>query len=105
MMTHMLCATSSSIDETTSGIISVSTKITSSVFYFTLLTSCLCLSALPDALCNLDIPVIDMELDGIFDLPHIAPFRNSVALLESTGNKAAVAAVVESEEESESTVL
>ncbi|CAJ1079970.1 rho GTPase-activating protein 44-like isoform X5 [Xyrichtys novacula] len=52
-----------------------------------------------DALCNLDIPVIDVDLDGIFDLPHISPFRNSVALLESTNNKA------EMEEESESTVL
>ncbi|KAM7370420.1 hypothetical protein PAMP_009972 [Pampus punctatissimus] len=52
-----------------------------------------------DSLCNLDIPIINMELDGIFDLPHISPFRNSVALLESTNNRA------ESEEESESTVL
>ncbi|XP_059180906.1 rho GTPase-activating protein 44-like [Centropristis striata] len=52
-----------------------------------------------DSLCNLDIPVIDMELDGILDLPHTFPFRNSLALLESTYNKA------ESEEESESTVL
>ncbi|XP_073345667.1 rho GTPase-activating protein 44-like [Pagrus major] len=52
-----------------------------------------------DSLCNLDIPIIDVDLDGIFDLPHISPFRNSVALLESTGNRA------ESEEESESTVL
>lgn len=56
-------------------------------------------SAPPDSLCNLDIPIINVELDGIFDLPHISPFRNSVALLESTGNRA------ESEEESESTVL
>lgn len=47
----------------------------------------------------MDIPIINMELDGIFDLPHISPFRNSVALLESTNNRA------ESEEESESTVL
>nr|XP_020505472.1 rho GTPase-activating protein 44-like isoform X4 [Labrus bergylta] len=52
-----------------------------------------------DALCNLDIPVIDVDLDGIFDLPHIAPFRNSLALLESKKKRA------ESEEESESTVL
>ncbi|XP_034564084.1 rho GTPase-activating protein 44-like [Notolabrus celidotus] len=52
-----------------------------------------------DALCNLDIPVIDVDLDGIFDLPHISPFRNSVALFGSTNYKA------ESEEESESTVL
>ncbi|XP_060951148.1 rho GTPase-activating protein 44-like [Limanda limanda] len=52
-----------------------------------------------DCLCNLDIPFINMELDGIFDLPHIAPFRNSVALLGLTKARA------ESEEESESTVL
>ncbi|XP_039991002.1 rho GTPase-activating protein 44-like [Xiphias gladius] len=52
-----------------------------------------------DSLCNLDIPVINMELDGIFDLPHISPFRNSVALLELAHSRA------ESEEESESTVL
>ncbi|KAM4524108.1 rho GTPase-activating protein 44-like isoform 2-T3 [Odontesthes bonariensis] len=52
-----------------------------------------------DSLCNLDIPIIDMELDGIFDLTHISPFRNSVALLESTSSRA------DSEEESESTVL
>ena len=57
------------------------------------------LSSPPDSLCNLDIPIIDVELDGIFDLTHISPFRNSVALLESTGIRA------ESEEESESTVL
>ncbi|XP_029311840.1 rho GTPase-activating protein 44-like isoform X4 [Cottoperca gobio] len=52
-----------------------------------------------DCLCNLDIPIIDLDLDCIFDLPHISPFRNSVALLESTNYRA------ESEEESESTVL
>ncbi|KAG7219831.1 hypothetical protein INR49_005853 [Caranx melampygus] len=52
-----------------------------------------------DSLCNLDIPVINMELDGLLDLPHISPFRNSVALLELSNNRA------ESEEESESTVL
>ncbi|XP_034073370.1 rho GTPase-activating protein 44-like isoform X4 [Gymnodraco acuticeps] len=52
-----------------------------------------------DCLCNLDIPIIDVELNCIFDLPHISPFRNSVALREPTGFKA------ESEEESESTVL
>lgn len=55
-------------------------------------------SPLTDSFCNLDIPVIDMELDGIFDLPHIAPFRNSVALMQSTNG-------TESEDESESTVL
>ncbi|XP_069016172.1 rho GTPase-activating protein 44-like isoform X3 [Embiotoca jacksoni] len=53
-----------------------------------------------DSLCNLDIPVINMELDGIFDLTHISPFRNSVALLESTNIRAD-----SEEEESESTVL
>ncbi|XP_051273545.1 rho GTPase-activating protein 44 isoform X8 [Dicentrarchus labrax] len=52
-----------------------------------------------DSLCNLDIPIINVELDGIFDFDGISPFRNSVALLESTSNRA------ESEEESESTVL
>ncbi|XP_041830177.1 rho GTPase-activating protein 44-like isoform X4 [Melanotaenia boesemani] len=52
-----------------------------------------------DSLCNLDIPIIDMELDGIFDLTHISPFRNSVALLNSTNSRA------DSDDESESTVL
>ncbi|XP_024140838.1 rho GTPase-activating protein 44 isoform X3 [Oryzias melastigma] len=52
-----------------------------------------------DTFCNLDIPVIDMELDGILDLAHISPFRNLVTLLESTSSRA------DSEEESESTVL
>ncbi|XP_035468872.1 rho GTPase-activating protein 44-like isoform X7 [Scophthalmus maximus] len=52
-----------------------------------------------DSLCNLDIPVIDMELDSIFDLAHISPFRNSVALLGLTKTRA------ESEEETESTML
>ncbi|XP_008435685.1 rho GTPase-activating protein 44-like isoform X5 [Poecilia reticulata] len=52
-----------------------------------------------DSLCNLDIPVINMELDSIFDLTHISPFRNSEALLLSPKSKA------DSEEESESTVL
>ncbi|KAM6898686.1 rho GTPase-activating protein 44-like [Lycodopsis pacificus] len=52
-----------------------------------------------DCLCNLDIPVINVDLDGIFDLPHISPFRNSFALFESTSSRA------EPEEESESTVL
>ncbi|XP_033975029.1 rho GTPase-activating protein 44-like isoform X3 [Trematomus bernacchii] len=52
-----------------------------------------------DCLCNLDIPIIDVELNCIFDLTHISPFRNSVALREPTGFRA------ESEEESDSTVL
>lgn len=59
----------------------------------------LVLSVLPDSLCNLDIPVINMELDSIFDLTHISPFRNSVAQLESANSKE------DSEDESESTVL
>ncbi|XP_028287008.1 rho GTPase-activating protein 44-like isoform X1 [Parambassis ranga] len=52
-----------------------------------------------DSLCNLDIPIINMELDGIFDLTYVYPFKNSVALLETTNSRA------DSEEESESTVL
>uniref|UniRef100_A0A3P9IH57 Rho GTPase-activating protein 44 n=1 Tax=Oryzias latipes TaxID=8090 RepID=A0A3P9IH57_ORYLA len=52
-----------------------------------------------DTFCNLDIPVIDMELESILDLAHISPFRNLVTLLESTNSRA------DSEEESESTVL
>ncbi|KAM4623290.1 rho GTPase-activating protein 44-like [Polymixia lowei] len=52
-----------------------------------------------DSFCNLDIPIINVELDGIFDEPRIAPYRNSVAVVESFYNKA------ESEEDSESTVL
>ncbi|KAM6951893.1 rho GTPase-activating protein 44-like isoform 2-T2 [Aplochiton taeniatus] len=51
-----------------------------------------------DSLCNLDIPIINVELDGIFDEPYIAPYRNSVATVELT-HKA------ESEEETESTIL
>ncbi|XP_046888199.1 rho GTPase-activating protein 44-like isoform X4 [Hypomesus transpacificus] len=51
-----------------------------------------------DSLCNLDIPIINVELDGIFDEPRCAPYRNSVSVVESI-NRA------ESEEESESTVL
>ncbi|XP_051523847.1 rho GTPase-activating protein 44 isoform X4 [Myxocyprinus asiaticus] len=45
-----------------------------------------------DWLCNLDIPVINVELDGILDDRSRGPYRNSVSL-------------VESEEESESTAL
>ncbi|XP_015257275.1 PREDICTED: rho GTPase-activating protein 44 isoform X4 [Cyprinodon variegatus] len=51
-----------------------------------------------DSLCNLDIPIINMELDSIFDLAHISPFRN-LALFKSTKSR------TDSEEESESTVL
>ncbi|XP_068438929.1 rho GTPase-activating protein 44-like isoform X1 [Clinocottus analis] len=52
-----------------------------------------------DSLCNLDIPIINLDLDGIFDLPHISTFRNSSALFGSSDSRA------EPEEESESTVL
>ncbi|XP_040924355.1 rho GTPase-activating protein 44-like isoform X6 [Betta splendens] len=52
-----------------------------------------------DSLCNLDIPVINMELDGIFDLPHISPFKNLAALIGSAHVGA------EAEDEPESTVL
>ncbi|KAJ3608397.1 hypothetical protein NHX12_025444, partial [Muraenolepis orangiensis] len=52
-----------------------------------------------DCFCNLDIPIINVELDGIFDDPHVAPYRNSIAIVQTTCSKA------ESEEESESTVL
>ncbi|XP_054624222.1 rho GTPase-activating protein 44-like isoform X3 [Dunckerocampus dactyliophorus] len=53
-----------------------------------------------DSLCNLDIPVINMELDGLLDLAHMSHLRHSVALMDSTYRRTA-----ESEEESESTVL
>ncbi|XP_077959036.1 rho GTPase-activating protein 44 isoform X21 [Gasterosteus aculeatus] len=52
-----------------------------------------------DSLCNLDIPFINLDLDGIFDLAHISTLRNSLALFGSTNNGA------EPEEEPESTVL
>ncbi|KAM3592277.1 uncharacterized protein V6R79_016178 [Siganus canaliculatus] len=60
-----------------------------------------------DSLCNLDIPIINVELDGIFDLPPIAPFRNSVVQRESTGSRAESEEEEEEEEEeeAESTVL
>ncbi|XP_031655125.1 rho GTPase-activating protein 44 isoform X7 [Oncorhynchus kisutch] len=51
-----------------------------------------------DSFCNLDIPIINVELDGIFDEPKMAPYRNSVAVVRSTPK-------AESEEESESTIL
>ncbi|KAK2820722.1 hypothetical protein Q5P01_023681 [Channa striata] len=56
-----------------------------------------------DSLCNLDIPVINMELDGIFDLPHISPFRNSVDRFAANRNRAESEG--DTEEESESTAL
>lgn len=40
-----------------------------------------------------------MELDSIFDMPHISNFRNSLTFYDSSHKGA------ESEEESESTVL
>lgn len=52
-----------------------------------------------DSFCNLEIPVINMELDSIFDMPHISNFRNSLTFYDSSHKGA------ESEEESESTVL
>ncbi|KAM9426482.1 LOW QUALITY PROTEIN: rho GTPase-activating protein 44-like [Pholidichthys leucotaenia] len=51
-----------------------------------------------DSFCNLDIPIIDMELDAILDLTHISNFRNSLALLDSRKSRS-------DSEESESTVL
>ncbi|XP_037836876.1 rho GTPase-activating protein 44 isoform X2 [Kryptolebias marmoratus] len=52
-----------------------------------------------DSLCNLDFPNINMALDGILDLTHISPLRNSEAPLGWTDNG------MDSEEDSESTVL
>ncbi|XP_051928003.1 rho GTPase-activating protein 44 isoform X1 [Hippocampus zosterae] len=55
-----------------------------------------------DYFCNLDIPVINMELDGLLDLAQISHLRHSVALLDSSRLR-----TTESEEgeDSESTVL
>nr|XP_057924491.1 rho GTPase-activating protein 44-like isoform X4 [Doryrhamphus excisus] len=53
-----------------------------------------------DSLCNLDIPVINMELDGLLDLARMSHLRHSVALMDSAFHRTA-----ESEEETESTVL
>ncbi|XP_061561341.1 rho GTPase-activating protein 44 isoform X4 [Phycodurus eques] len=55
-----------------------------------------------DSFCNLDIPIINMELDGLLDLAHVCHLRHSVALLDSSRLRA-----IESEEgeDSESTVL
>lgn len=53
-----------------------------------------------DSFCNLDIPIIDVELDGILDLAHISQFRNSVALIDSPK-----VSREDSEDECESTVL
>lgn len=58
------------------------------------------LSSLADSFCNLDIPIIDVELDGILDLAHISPFRNSLALINSPKVSGE-----DSEDECESTVL
>ncbi|XP_077406864.1 rho GTPase-activating protein 44 isoform X5 [Vanacampus margaritifer] len=55
-----------------------------------------------DSFCNLDIPVIDMELDGLLDLAHISHLRHSVALLDSSRLRTAES---EEGEDSESTVL
>ncbi|XP_019902390.1 rho GTPase-activating protein 44 isoform X3 [Esox lucius] len=51
-----------------------------------------------DSFCNLDIPIINVELDGIFDEPKMIPYRNSVAVVQSTPK-------AEEVEESESTIL
>ncbi|XP_061612169.1 rho GTPase-activating protein 44 isoform X7 [Phyllopteryx taeniolatus] len=55
-----------------------------------------------DSFCNLDIPIINMELDGLLDLAHVSHLRHSVALLDSRRLRA-----IESEEgeDLESTVL
>lgn len=58
------------------------------------------LSVLTDSFCNLDIPIIDVELDGILDLAHISPFRNSVASTDWPK-----VSREDSEDECESTVL
>ncbi|XP_077360054.1 rho GTPase-activating protein 44-like isoform X6 [Festucalex cinctus] len=55
-----------------------------------------------DSFCNLDIPVINMELDGLLDLAHISHLRHSVALLDSSRLRTAES---EEGEDSESTVL
>ncbi|KAJ7987553.1 hypothetical protein DPEC_G00327680 [Dallia pectoralis] len=51
-----------------------------------------------DSFCNLDIPIINVELDGIFDEPKMIPYRNSVAVVQSTPKNEEVG-------ESESTIL
>ncbi|XP_067344369.1 rho GTPase-activating protein 44-like isoform X2 [Channa argus] len=57
-----------------------------------------------DSLCNLDIPVINMELDDIFDLPPpIWPFTNLVKQVAATNSREE--SEEDTEEESESTVL
>lgn len=76
-----------------------SSSISKDCYFLLCLLPLMFLSPLPDTFCNLDIPVIDMELESILDLAHISPFRNLVTLLESTNSRA------DSEEESESTVL
>ncbi|XP_077482133.1 rho GTPase-activating protein 44 isoform X5 [Stigmatopora argus] len=55
-----------------------------------------------DSFCNLDIPIIDMELDGLLDLAHISRLGYSLAPLDSRRLR-----VAESEdgEDAESTVL
>ncbi|XP_061120853.1 rho GTPase-activating protein 44-like isoform X2 [Syngnathus typhle] len=55
-----------------------------------------------DSFCNLDIPVINMELDSLLDLAHISHLRHSVALLDSSRLRSTES---EGGEDSESTVL
>lgn len=94
-MTHMLCNFIQHSDH-------LECLTQTFIFYADFVFLCahnVCFSALPDSFCNLEIPVINMELDGIFDLPHISPFRNSVVHLESSDSRE------ESEEDCESTAL
>ncbi|XP_030630704.1 rho GTPase-activating protein 44 [Chanos chanos] len=51
-----------------------------------------------DSLCNLDVPVINIDLDGLLDEASGSPFTTSLAASECLSK-------TESEEESESTVL
>ncbi|XP_037133692.1 rho GTPase-activating protein 44-like isoform X5 [Syngnathus acus] len=55
-----------------------------------------------DSFCNLDIPVINMELDSLLDLAHISHLRHSVSLLDSSRLRSTES---EGGEDSESTVL
>lgn len=111
MMTHMLCVTvahhSTLTNPRLKWTLALANNCITHINSHLSLSFPLCLISvhlisiptLLDAFCNLDIPIIDVELDGIFDEPRIAPFRNSVAVVESTNCK------VESEEEFENTIL
>lgn len=56
-----------------------------------------------DSFCNLDIPAINVELDGILDVAYGALHRHSVVMAAVALE--ASAAKTESEEDSESTIL